>query len=175
MLCLRDTASQWLKRWGRTGPKHFGVVRNSTAPNTTRWRSNGNNCVCVRDLLKPVKGTWCSGITSSSHAEGPRLNPQCVHTTCDFLLSGCSLACMLELFRKFNRRWIMTPARLEPAIPDSVGRCLIHWTTGPSIVAEERTSPLRLVLVEPNPRRWELMASARVDSNSGRSCKSQMS
>jgi hypothetical protein len=34
---------------------------------------------------------------------------------------------------------------------------------------------LRLVFVEPNPRRWELMASARVDSNSGRSCKSQMS
>ena len=26
-----------------------------------------------------VKGTWCSGITSASHAEGPGLNPQCVH------------------------------------------------------------------------------------------------
>ena len=25
----------------------------------------------------------------------------------------------------------MTPAGLEPAIPDSVGRCLIHWATGP--------------------------------------------
>ena len=25
----------------------------------------------------------------------------------------------------------MTPAGLEPAIPGSVGRCLIHWTTGP--------------------------------------------
>ena len=24
-------------------------------------------------------GTWCSGITSASHAEGPGLNPQCVH------------------------------------------------------------------------------------------------
>ena len=25
------------------------------------------------------RGTWCSGITSASHAEGPGLNPQCVH------------------------------------------------------------------------------------------------
>ena len=25
----------------------------------------------------------------------------------------------------------MTPAGLEPAIPGSVGRCLIHWATGP--------------------------------------------
>ena len=31
---------------------------------------------------------------------------------------------MLELFRKFDRRWMMTPAGLQPAIP--------------SIVAEER-------------------------------------
>ena len=26
---------------------------------------------------------------------------------------------------------LMTPAGLEPAIPGSVGRCLIHWATGP--------------------------------------------
>ena len=26
----------------------------------------------------------------------------------------------------------VTPAGLEPAIPGSVGRCLIHWATGPS-------------------------------------------
>ena len=26
-----------------------------------------------------VEGTWCSGITSASHAEGPGFNPQCVH------------------------------------------------------------------------------------------------
>ena len=25
------------------------------------------------------RGTWCSGITSASHAEGPGFNPQCVH------------------------------------------------------------------------------------------------
>ena len=28
-------------------------------------------------------------------------------------------------------RMKMTPAGLEPAIPGSVGRCLIHWATGP--------------------------------------------
>ena len=27
----------------------------------------------------PQPGTWCSGITSASHAEGPGFNPQCVH------------------------------------------------------------------------------------------------
>ena len=26
-----------------------------------------------------TEGTWCSGITSASHAEGPGFNPQCVH------------------------------------------------------------------------------------------------
>ena len=29
----------------------------------------------------------------------------------------------------------MTPAGLEPAIPGSVGRCLIHWATGPMMQA----------------------------------------
>ena len=32
----------------------------------------------------------------------------------------------------------MTPAGLEPAIPGSVGRCLIHWATGPMISSELR-------------------------------------
>ena len=26
-----------------------------------------------------IKGTWCSGITSASHAEGPGFKSQCVH------------------------------------------------------------------------------------------------
>ena len=30
-------------------------------------------------------------------------------------------------------RVTMTPAGLEPAIPGSVGRCLIHWATGPPV------------------------------------------
>ncbi len=31
----------------------------------------------------------------------------------------------------------MTPAGLEPAIPGSVGRCLIHWATGPPLYRTE--------------------------------------
>ena len=30
-------------------------------------------------LLVGARGTWCSGITSASHAEGAGFNPQCVH------------------------------------------------------------------------------------------------
>ena len=33
--------------------------------------------------------------------------------------------------RRCSSKRIMTPAGLEPAIPGSVGRCLIHWATGP--------------------------------------------
>ena len=35
-------------------------------------------------LLVPLllKGTWCSGITSTSHAEGPGFKSQCVHLYC---------------------------------------------------------------------------------------------
>ena len=37
----------------------------------------------------------------------------------------------------------MTPAGLEPAIPGSVGRCLIHWATGPVISADVLESGAR--------------------------------
>ena len=30
-------------------------------------------------MIEKSSGTWCSGITSASHAEGPGFNPQCVH------------------------------------------------------------------------------------------------
>ena len=32
---------------------------------------------CISKFV--VEGTWCSGITSAPHAEGPGFNPQCVH------------------------------------------------------------------------------------------------
>ena len=38
-----------------------------------------------------------------------------------------------ELMVHMDTLGTMTPAGLEPAIPDSVGRCLIHWATGPSV------------------------------------------
>ena len=54
----------------------------------------------------------------------------------------------------------MTPAGLKPAIPGSVGRCLIHWATGPSDACIQRKfSIIRLRGPQParprgsNPRR----------------------
>ena len=32
--------------------------------------------------LRSQMGTWCSGITSASHAEGPGFKSQCVHFSC---------------------------------------------------------------------------------------------
>ena len=49
----------------------------------------------------------------------------------------------------------MTPAGLEPAIPASVGRCLIHWATGPDafdLLGAHYTERLerRVNLIHPN-------------------------
>jgi hypothetical protein len=38
----------------------------------TAWRQSSER------QWHPQEGTWCSGITSASHAEGPGFNPQCV-------------------------------------------------------------------------------------------------
>ena len=35
--------------------------------------------MCIKGETLPVKGTWCSGITSASHAKGPGFKSQCVH------------------------------------------------------------------------------------------------
>ena len=39
----------------------------------------------------------------------------------------------LKLDYNLKRGLQMNPAGLEPAIPSSVGRCLIHWATGPDV------------------------------------------
>ena len=36
----------------------------------------------LRGQVKEQTGTWCSGITSASHAEGPGFKSQCVHFRC---------------------------------------------------------------------------------------------
>ena len=46
------------------------------------WNSRKNAC-------KIATGTWCSGITSASHAEGPGFKSQCVHSC------AAVLQCML--------------------------------------------------------------------------------
>ena len=47
--------------------------------------------------------------------------------------SGCVILCQAAPVGKLLwHNTAMTPAGLEPAIPGSVGRCLIQWATGPS-------------------------------------------
>ena len=36
--------------------------------------------LCIAYRGRTAKGTWCSGITSASHAEGPGFKSQCVHS-----------------------------------------------------------------------------------------------
>ena len=50
-------------------------------------------------------------------------------------------SCTLNLWRSGEdddcaERECVTPVGLEPAIPGSVGRCLIHWSTGPCFFAK---------------------------------------
>ena len=58
-----------------------------------KYNINYNSCVCqlsaggyISYFLDQNKGTWCSGITSASHAEGPGLKSQCVHACHDFVI-----------------------------------------------------------------------------------------
>ena len=51
---------------------------------------------------------------------------------------GCSCwqgqaAQLFRLRRAASFCWMVTPVGLEPTIPGSVGRCLIHWATGPLV------------------------------------------
>ena len=47
------------------------------------------------------------------------------------LLRCCPLGHPLQLDQMSIWQGEMNPAGLEPAIPGSVGRCIIHWATGP--------------------------------------------
>ena len=66
-------------------------------------------------LLYLTSAAWCSGTILASGARGPGLNSR------SSPLAPIATRCDTQ----------MTPAGLEPAIPGSVGRCLIHWATGP--------------------------------------------
>lgn len=51
---------------------------------TRRWACCASSVAYHTPALKQtlrhvLKGAWCSGITSASHAEGPGLKSQCVH------------------------------------------------------------------------------------------------
>ena len=94
-----DTVSERLRRWtrnplgsARRGSNPLGVVssRGTRGLFLVSAICSATSPFCVpacdkRSRLKMLSqalfswGTWCSGITSASHAEGPGLNPQCVH------------------------------------------------------------------------------------------------
>ena len=66
-----------LRRW-LTAPVRKGVGSNPTAVILQRGACC-LGCAFQRANGGHLPGTWCSGITSASHAEGPGFNPQCVH------------------------------------------------------------------------------------------------
>ena len=51
--------------------------------------SNSTACPCAL-----TQGTWCSGITSAPHAEGPGFNPQCVHILSEIVLANLTMVHM---------------------------------------------------------------------------------
>ena len=62
---------------------------------------------------------------SLSCPRGPPFWKRVAHA-CGYLSAAGKGVCYLWVVK-------MTPAGLEPAIPGSVGRCLIHWATGPDV------------------------------------------
>jgi hypothetical protein len=61
-------------------------------------------------------GTWCSGITSALHAEGPGFNPQCVHLRQRGLGRRAvqlhlSLPNATTVWPSGLRRWLKAPVR----------------------------------------------------------------
>ena len=73
---------------GRRNPKPLGVVASHPFPVRKELGSNPSTVLCttrpwrcpkVTSVSMPLKGTWCSGITSAPHAEGPGFKSQCVH------------------------------------------------------------------------------------------------
>ena len=78
------------------------------------------------------RGTWCSGITSASHAEGPGFKSQCVHFSSwirfPFGLTphiSVWVICLNQAHASFTGAKILE-AGLEPAISSLGGRRLIH-------------------------------------------------
>ena len=72
------------------------------------------------DLRKFLEGTSRSGCRE--------LNPGPLALSAP--MASCSVCACIHNFTT-RPATAMTPVGLEPAIPGSVGRCLIHWATGP--------------------------------------------
>ena len=71
-------------------PRYPGYYVHARARAHYSLRAHAFRRVCCQ--RKPMaatrdhpRGTWCSGITSASHAEGPGFKSQCVHFSCPFV------------------------------------------------------------------------------------------
>ena len=77
-------------RWGRWGVR-WGVL--------LRWHArNSSRRPMTLISSKSSAGTWCSGITSASHAEGPGFKSQCVHfaRACGFVRTPVMLLGIID-------------------------------------------------------------------------------
>ena len=113
---------------------------------------------------------WADSISASVTCVGSirrGLNP--ISNTCCWLeravYSGERVIRLRCMFTK------MTPAGLEPASPGSVGRCLIHWATGPvavcHICANNAQLDVQNIQRHTLPPRWASTCDPRVF---GRAC-----
>ena len=80
---------------------------------------------CVQPWhLKSIEGTQCNALdlwVVGMQLQVPHLCVTHIHVL--YVHRTCT---------PMEHRNAMTPVGLEPTIPGSVGRCLIHWATGPS-------------------------------------------
>ena len=90
-------------------------------------------------------GTWCSGITSALHAEGPGFNPQCVHNCCT---PGM---CVCFSLRQPQARPAVRSIRLRPARARKASHCLNN-------AREDQIFPYSLRGSNPRPMAHETIA-----------------
>ena len=83
---------------------------------------------CVQPWhLKSIEGTQCNALdlwVVGMQLQVPHLCVTHIHVL--YVPRTCT---------PMEHRNAMTPVGLEPTIPRSVGRCLIHWATGPLVLA----------------------------------------
>jgi hypothetical protein len=142
----RDAVSLRSRRWtrnplgsARRGSNPLGVAAGKTyfveapvvwwlrrQPHTLKVATS----ILARCIFTPAAGWRLEAAGCRLEAAGCRLEAGSCNTQEDHKLLGASLP---GLVYQYFHLQILTPAGLEPAIPGSVGRCLIHWATGPDI------------------------------------------
>ena len=108
-----------------------------------------NNQACTQPTrIVPNPARHCVASTNNTSATGTRTRVARVRAEYPNQLYYSGVVCMLAMLLWMRPGMFLlfsgcvclacaftnvTPAGLEPAIPGSVGRCLIHWATGPLI------------------------------------------